>query len=134
MTYLVDTNVLSELARPGPDPGVVEWASRTQEMALSVITVDEILFGLSRRPNQRVRSWFETFLDSYCTVLAVDEQIARRSAVLRARLAASGRARTQADMMIAATAELHGLTLVTRNVRDFGGCPIAVLNPFTGSG
>jgi len=63
-------------------------------------------------------------------VLDITPAVARRAGELRAFLQASGQVRTQADMLIAASAQVHGLTLVTRNTRDFDGCGIAVLNPF----
>jgi predicted nucleic acid-binding protein len=98
---------------------------------LSVVTVEEVYFGLRRRAHPRIQGWFESFLDRRCTVLPVDDDIARRAGQLRGRLSAEGKTRTQADMLIAATASIHRLTLVTRNERDFTGCEIAVLNPFT---
>lgn len=63
-------------------------------------------------------------------VLEVTETIGRRAGEMRAVFSQRGQVRSQADMLIAATAQVHALTLVTRNVRDFDGCGIAVLNPF----
>lgn len=128
---LVDTNVLSELARLAPDPAVLRWAAAVPlPIALSVVTVEEIHYGLAWRPNAQIRTWFESFLAERCTVLGVDEAIARRAGELRGQLRATGRARTQADMLIAATAQIHQLALATRNVRDFEGCGIRVVDPF----
>ena len=106
------------------------WARATSLVAISVITVEEVLFGLARKPTARARAWFDRFLERHCEVLDVNRAIAALAGTLRGQLAASGRVRTQADMLIAATAAHHGLTLVTRNVRDFQGCGIAVLDPF----
>lgn len=128
---LVDTNVISELARPAPNPGVLAWAASASGIALSAITVEEIFYGLSWRPNPRVAQWFEDFFSRQCELLAVSDEIARRCGQLRGWLAARGVARTQADMLIAATAQVHSLTLVTRNVRDFEECGIPLLNPFS---
>jgi predicted nucleic acid-binding protein len=64
--------------------------------------------------------------------LPITSDIARRAGELRGQLQANGQTRTQADMLIAATAQIHALTIITRNVRDFDGCGIGVLNPFTG--
>ena len=63
-------------------------------------------------------------------VLAVTTDVARCAGALRGQLQLRGQTRTQADMLIAATAQIHALTIVTRNVRDFDGCGVAVLNPF----
>ena len=126
---LVDTNVISELMRRAPDAHVLRWLERTPQIAVSVITVDEIVFGLTRRALQPLRQRFDEFLANL-QVLDIDHRIARRAGELRGALAARGIARSQSDMLIAATAQVHALTLVTRNTRDFEGCGIAVLNPF----
>ncbi|HEY5281237.1 MAG TPA: type II toxin-antitoxin system VapC family toxin [Polyangia bacterium] len=130
MTLLCDTNVLSELARPAPNPGVLAWAAETKVVSISAITIDEVVFGLTLRPNIRVQAWFEDFLANSCQVLDVTPAVARLAGAMRARLAARGQVRTQADMLIAASAAAHGLTVVTRNTKDFTGCGISVLNPF----
>ena len=128
---LVDTNVLSELARPEPHPGVVRWADRVGlPVHLSVVTLEEIHFGLGSRPNPRIAAWFETFLSKDCEILPITAAIARQAGALRGQLRADGQQRTQADMLIAATAQAHQLSLVTRNLRDFEGCGIPLLNPF----
>lgn len=128
---LVDTNIISELARQRPNPGVVAWASVQTSMALSVVTVEEIYYGLAWRPNQRISDWFDEFLSTRCQVLPVSAQVAKLCGGLRGRLAARGIVRTQADLLIAATAQLHQVTLVTRNVGDFQECAIPLLNPFS---
>lgn len=130
MSILIDTNVLSELARPRPNPRVIDWAGGLSAVILSVVTVEEIFFGLSAKPSPRIARWFEDFLDSDCRVLEVTTPIARHAGVLRGQLATRERPRTQADMLIAATAALHGLTLATRNERDFKDCGVTVVNPF----
>ena len=131
--HLVDTNVISELMRQRPDPGVLLWLERHQtafpKLTISAVTVDEISYGLTRRPTQRLLAWFNTVVLAQDT-LAVTADIARRAGELRAQLETRGSTRSQADMMIAATAQLHGLTIVTRNVRDFDGCGVGLLNPF----
>jgi predicted nucleic acid-binding protein len=128
--FLVDTNVLSELARPKPNRGVLEWAGAVSCIALSVICVEELYFGLAWKPNARIQAWLDRFLEERCTILPVDAEVARRCGELRGGLQARGRPRTQADMLIAATAQVRRLTLVTRNTDDFEGCGIALLNPF----
>ena len=128
---LCDTNIVSELARPKPNAGVWTWASQHQHIYLSTITIDELYFGLSWKPNPRIRLWLDNFLNDYCTILAVSEEIAHFAGEIRGNLQAQGQPRTQADMLIAGTAVLHNLTVVTRNERDFAGCGVGVLNPFS---
>ena len=129
-TFLVDTNLLSELARARPNARVVAWARTVAKISMSVITLEEIQFGLAWRPNPRIQAWFETFVNDHCDVRAVTSEIATIASRLRRQLAARGVPRTQADMLIAATAHVERLTLVTRNVRDFTECGIALLDPF----
>ncbi len=130
VNYLVDTNIISELARKEPDAGVRAWAGTVRQCALSVVTVEELVFGLAWKPNARVREWLDGFMASFAEILPVTESIARRGGILRGQLRARGLVRTQADLLIASTASEHGLTVVTRNTKDFDGCGVAVLNPF----
>lgn len=131
MTFLCDTNIISELSRIQPNSGVIQWSDIQSEFTLSVITLEEISFGLAAKPNTRIQRWFEQFLEDYCQVLPLTEEIARCAGELRGRLGVQGQQRTQADMLIAATAQIHQLTLVTRNVSDFQNCGISLLNPFS---
>lgn len=130
MRLLTDTNVLSELVRPRPNPGVLSWAAGIERISISVVTLEEILFGLAWKPNQKVQKWFDRFFAEACDVVPVTQPIAERAGVMRGELRTSGITRSQADMLIAATAQVLDLTLVTRNVRDFEGCQIDLLNPF----
>ncbi|MEI2625275.1 MAG: type II toxin-antitoxin system VapC family toxin [Giesbergeria sp.] len=131
---LADTNVISELMRRQPNAGALAWRDMTDAMhggvIISAISVDEIFYGLLRKPNAALLAWFDGFIGRN-QVLDATAAIARRAGEMRGMLAARGQVRSQADMLIAATAQVHALTLVTRNVRDFDGCGIAVLNPFT---
>ena len=126
MPFLVDTNIISELSRREPNAGVLAWARTVSGISVSVITVEEIFFGLSWKPNLRVQAWFEEFLARYCRMHPVSDEIARRAGQIRGALASRGQRRTQADMLIAATAQIHQQTLVTRNVRDFALTPVRV--------
>ena len=130
MTPLCDTNIISELCKSQPDPGVAAWSADVTTIAISVITLEEIIYGLSAKPNARIQSWFQEFLKAYCQVLPITLEMAQCAGELQGKLRKQGITRTQADMLIAATAQVHGLTLVTRNTRDFENCDIQVLNPF----
>lgn len=127
---LVDTNVISELVRRSPNPGVLEWAGAVERISLSVVTLEEIAFGLAWHPNSRVADWFDRFFEDRCTIIPVDATVARRAGQVRGRLRSEGVTVTQADALIGATAERHGLTLVTRNTRDFEPWRVALFNPF----
>ena len=130
--YLLDTNVLSELARPRPNLKTLAWVEALESIAISAITVEEIAFGIARaQPARRVKLavWFDKIFESV-DVHDVTQAIARASAELRAARAVAGRPVAQADMLIAATALIHGLTLATRNVGDFADCGVTLFDPF----
>ncbi len=130
MKYLCDTNIISELASKNPNPGVDAWAENITEFAVSVITVEEIHYGLSWHPNLKISEWIDRLFHEYATVLPVNNSIAARAGSFRGGFQSKGISRTQADMLIAATAAVHNLVLVTRNTRDFSDCGISLLNPF----
>jgi predicted nucleic acid-binding protein len=138
--YLLDTNVVSELrkVRAGKaDPNVARWADRVDagELYLSVITVQELEIGVllveRRDPVQgaMLRSWLnDHVLPAFAgRILPVDTVVALRSARLHVPDPHPVR-----DGLIAATALVHGMTVVTRNVEDFAGAGAKVLNPWRG--
>lgn len=129
MSFLLDTNIISELSRPRPNIAVLTWSASARDTVLSAISVEEVYFGLAWRPNNRVQVWMESFFERH-EVFPVSAAVSRRAGELRGQFAARGIVRGQADMLIAATAQVHQLTLVTRNTRDFEGCGIGLLNPF----
>ncbi|WP_199310274.1 PIN domain-containing protein [Phormidium tenue] len=65
MTFLCDTNIISELARPRPNSGVIDWSQNVTFIAISVITIEEITYGLTAKPNARIQDWFQHFLAKY---------------------------------------------------------------------
>lgn len=128
--WLCDTNIISEEMKPRPDMAVNRWLQEKELIHVSAITVDEITYGLHLRRMQKRILWFEKLLKERCIVLDVTTEIAERAGNIRAELGRNGITREQPDMLIAATARAHGLTLATRNTRDFEGTGIALFNPF----
>ncbi len=129
---LADTNVVSELARRRPDANVIAFLRRTGPFSLSVVTVEEIAFGVARAPRgkrDKLAVWFERLL-AETALLEITPQIARAAGELRAARTRAGRPVTPADMLIAATAFVNGLTLLTRNTADFEGCGVTLVDPF----
>ncbi len=133
--FLLDTVTLSELRRRHRDRSVVAWfeRQRSTELFLSVISISEIERGLAQQHQRNplfagaLADWLDSVLALYGErILPFELQAARRFGRLSAALG-----NDNADLMIAATALEHGLTLVTRNVSDFEPTGVAVLNPFT---
>jgi predicted nucleic acid-binding protein len=116
--------------RKRPDPEVRAWFSRQSEVSLSVISVEEIVFGLRRRSLLEKEAWFRRFLHGPVQVLPVDMGDVLWAGERRAMLDRDGRTVSQADALLAAAAWRSGLVLATRNVRDFEGFGIPLLNPF----
>ena len=131
--YLLDTNVVSEFRRVRPHGGVVAWVKSVPESALfiSAVTMGEIQTGIeiTRAQNSEkaleLQLWADQLATSY-TALPMDVAAFRLCATLMHKRSNS----LQQDAMIAATALMHQLTVVTRNVRDFQPFGVAVLNPF----
>ena len=134
MTYLVDANVLSEATKPVPDAKVIEWLRRNErEIVVDPIILGEIRFGILLLPGMRRRRqlqrWFELGVKRIQCV-PWEVECGLRWAQLLADLRAAGRAMPLKDSLIAATALVHGLTVVTCNVRDFKKAGLKVVDPF----
>ena len=135
MSYLLDTNVLSELRRKLPNPRVVHWFSQrpATTLYLSVLTLGEIRKGIEVLPDPARRltllDWLETRLPAFFAgrILPIDAAVADRWGRM---VAQAGRPVPAIDSLLAATAEQHGLTLVTRNLRDVKGLAVQVINPW----
>ncbi len=139
MSFLLDTNVVSEWTRPRPNPGVVEWLSQVDEdeVFLSVVTFAELRHGIERLPagarRRRLDEWLSHDLPLRFEgrVVGVEGAIADEWGRLVARREARGRPISAMDALIAATAQVHSLTLVTRNTADFQASVKSLLNPWT---
>ena len=138
--YLVDTNVVSAAApaRPVP-PALVEWMdTHSASLFLSAVTVAEIEDGIAKsrregatRKSADLAAWLETVLHLYGDrVLAFDTAIARIAGAMSDRARGLGQAPGFADIIIAATAQHHGLTILSRNLRHFEPFGVSVIDPF----
>jgi predicted nucleic acid-binding protein len=131
--YLLDTNVVSELRKPRPHGAVLTWlqARDDAELHLSAVTIGEIQAGieLTRQQDaakaQEIEAWLEQVATTW-NVLPMDAPAFRAWARLMHRRSDT----VTEDAMIAATAQIHGLTVVTRNVADFKPFGVPLLNPF----
>lgn len=135
MSYLIDTNVLSELRKKRATPEVVQWfeSIKPESLYISALTLGEIKKGLDlvESPKQRalLRDWLEIKLPSYFQgrILPIDEAVATHWGAM---LAALNQPRPAIDSLLAATAAFHGLVFVTRNTKDIAGLAVEVFNPW----
>jgi toxin FitB len=134
MSYLVDTNVLSESTRPNPDAGVLEWLREHEhELYISVITAGELQRGVALYPQSRKRKSLEQWLEDLLAafegrILPVDKTIAREWGKYYAAQQRAGRKPPSLDSLVAATARVHQLTIVSRNADDFP--ELSIVNPW----
>jgi len=135
--FLLDTNVISEPKRSRPDAGVIGWlgAQLLSDLHISALTVGELRRGIVRLEPGRRRDdldfWLADLILQYAErILPVDLDVAERWASLAEASRAAGRASEMTDELIAATAHVHGLTVVTRNVRHFEHSGCRVLSPW----
>ncbi len=136
--FLLDTNVPSELVRPQPEPKVKTWvaAQDLDALFISSVSFGELRKGIIlRSPGKRraeLEAWIENDLSMLFSdrVLPVTRAIAERWGVLEGQRQLAGRPLNVPDGMIAATALEYGLTLVTRNTKDFGGLGVTLFNPW----
>lgn len=136
MSYLLDTNVISEVRRKTPDPSVIEWFSTrpASTLYLSVLTLGELRKGiesvkdLDRR--LKLTDWLETDLSAFFKgrILPIDVKVAERWGKL---LATAGRPLPAIDSLLGATAAHYSLNIVSRNSRDFENLGLSIINPWT---
>lgn len=135
---ILDTNVLSELMRTQPNPGVMAWidAQSADGLFISAITMAEILHGIARLPASKRKdhlhemAWAIFSEDFADRVLPFDAHAASRYAQWVADSEAKGKPVSMADAQIAAICQLHNASLATRNVKDFAHGNVSLINPW----
>ena len=132
---IVDTNVLSEAMRPSPEPAVLTWLERHgAEIAVTSVTVAELLFGTSRLPTGARKRALEAAIDSMLNAIDVLPFGVGEAAVyadIRSRQESLGIVAGALDVEIAAIARAGAHSLATRNVKHFAGADVALINPWT---
>lgn len=133
--YLLDTNVISETAKPKPDANVTRWLGQLSSMTLPAVAVYEIASGIQRLPagkkRQFLEDWFAELLASDCHVLPFDRDAALRCAALESEARRQRRTFELRDLLILAIAKSQELGVATRNVAHFRGFDIPVYDPFS---
>lgn len=133
--YLLDTNVVSEVLRSAPHPGVVTFLTEHDDLWLSVIVIHELEYGLRRMARGRRRDSLGDALRGVVAeyedrILPLDGHGAKWAARFRAELQGFGRALDLGDALIAGTAKAYDLAIATRNVKDFEALDVNVVNPW----
>lgn len=134
MSYLIDTNVISETARPDPNVNVIRWLGQRSPLVLPAIGVYEIASGIQRlavgKKREFLEAWLAELLGSDCDVLPFDSFAALSCAALESEAHRSGRAFELRDLLILAMAKSRDLGIATRNVAHFRGFGVPVYDPF----
>ena len=138
MKALLDTCVISELVAKQPNPKVVEFVDSIdpEDVYLSVITIGEIVKGIEKLPASRrkvaLRAWLKDDLlvrfDEQ--IISLDKDVLMEWGALTAHLETAGKSMPAIDSLIAASARLHQMTLITRNVIDFESADVEIVNPW----
>ena len=136
--FLLDTNVVSETAKQRPQPAVVEFMITQTDSWLSVVVVHELAYGImildEGRRRDLMAAWLSQVVSDFSgRILAVDRQVAEIAASMRAQVHGDGGRLKIADALIAGTAMANDMTVVTRNVRDFDGLGVEIVNPWVAS-
>ena len=138
MKYLLDTCVISELVKPKPNPKVVNWINNKNEddMCLSVLTIGEIQKGISKLTESKKRDVLLTWLNTELLtrfedrILHITEIVALKWGSIQGELEVKGNKMPTIDGLIAATALVHNLIVVTRNGDDMQKCGVEIVNPW----
>lgn len=139
MSFLLDTNVVSEWVKPHPNPGVVSWLGEVDEeqVFISVVTIGELRHGIEGMQTGARRNRLDHWLTDDLPlrferrILAVEERIADTWGKIMVKSRKGGRRMAAMDALIAATALVHNLKLVTRNVSDFAMVGTVIVNPWS---
>ncbi|MGA2555610.1 MAG: type II toxin-antitoxin system VapC family toxin [Verrucomicrobiota bacterium] len=125
LSHLLDASVYCQPIKPRPLAPVQErWAAQGDDtLAVSTIAEAELLYGLELKKSEKLTALYEALLKDRLRTLGVDSGVARHFASLKAWAKVNGRALSDFDLLIAATARSHGLTVATLNVRDFSNLP-----------
>jgi len=135
---LLDTNIISALMQPVPNPNVIQWLNQQKQSQLYLpsIVVAEIRYGLQRMPQGQRQSalvsQFSSLLHTIFSgrILPFAQNEAEAYAIIRAAREAQGKPISVCDAQIAAIAQVHQALLATRNTKDFESCGIVLINPF----
>jgi toxin FitB len=135
VTFLVDTNVLSEATKRYADESVVRWLrSHSSELVINPIILGEVRSGILLLPQskrrQRLMEWYNTTVEKIA-VIAFDSYSGLVWAGLTVELSKKGRSMPVTDSLIAATARQHGLAIATRNTEDYKYAGVKLVNPFS---
>ena len=133
--HLLDTNAVSELTKDNPNPAVISYLNSLGDSWLSVIVIQELELGIQLLPEgrrrNRLRAWLAGLLDEFDgRVQPIEKQEADWAATFQARVRKSGGKLELGDALIAGTAAANDMTVVTRNVRDFDGLDVDIVNPW----
>lgn len=132
---VIDTNVISEMMRDNPDPGVLAWAEAAGQLHTTAITLAEVEYGIARVPAGRRKDQItaaatDVFADFQDLILPFDVRAAHRYASTVAGRETSGHPIATVDAQIAAICAVHKATLATRNTRDFESTGVELVNPW----
>ena len=135
--HLLDTNAVSELTKDNPNPAVISYLNSLGDSWLSVIVIQELELGIQLLPEGRrrngLKAWLAGLLGEFDgRVLPIKKQEADWAATFQARVRKSGGKLELGDALIAGTAAANDMTVVTRNVRDFDGLDVDIVNPWEG--
>lgn len=139
MKFLLDTCALSELVKPAPDTGVLEWFARQDELSLTLspLSLGELKRGIEKLATGKRKAFLQKWLAENVRqrfgdrVLPVTAEVGERWGELQAQLERKGKPMPVIDGLIAATALHHRLTVVTRNIRDMEASGVPLFNPWT---